>query len=127
MVVKLFVLCKKREDLTREQFKNYWFNEHCKIEKMVLEKTPICKISANITMNLLPGPGETSTGAEWPWDGIAEIFYNSMEDFQAHQKMLQEGKDRTRPLLFKDEENFLDTSHKIVILMEEHAIGEVKK
>jgi hypothetical protein len=127
MTVKILAFVKKRKDLTREQFKDYWFKEHVKIEKMVLEQTPICKIAANITVKLVPGPGRTSAGIEWPWDGIAEMYYNSMEDFQAHQKMLQEGKDPTRPLLFKDEQNFLDPSEKIVLVVEEHSIGEVKK
>ena len=106
-MIKLVHFVKKRKDLTPEQFKDYWLNKHSQVEKLVLEKTKIKKILASFTI-----------GKEPPFDGMVELYFDSMEDLRAP------GDPEVLAKLRKDEENFIDLSEKrVFVATEEYLIG----
>jgi hypothetical protein len=59
-MIKLMVFVKKRSDMTREQFKDYWVNKHSELERKVFARGRIKKISATFI-------GATLVG-ELSWD-----------------------------------------------------------
>ena len=114
-MIKLVRFVTKRKDLTQEEFKDYWLNEHSKLEDMVLEKTPMRNIVASFAT------GEMIGGEELPFDGMAELYFDSIEDMKAVFASEIPG------IMLKDEENFVDKSvEPIRIVTEEYVIGEKK-
>jgi hypothetical protein len=45
-MIELWVLVKKRRDMTREQFKDYWVNKHSERERRVFARGRIERIAA---------------------------------------------------------------------------------
>ena len=72
---KMVGLVKRRPDLTLEQFKDYWLNEHIKLEKESLQRNPIRKIVASfVTDEKLFG--------ESAFDGMVELYFDTIEDMR---------------------------------------------
>ena len=114
-MIKIVRFVKRRKDLTREQFKAYWLNEHSKLEKIVVEKTPVKRIVASFVT------GEMIGGEEPPFDGMVELYYNSVEDMRAAFA------GDIPAMMRKDEENFVDLSEKPVrVVTEEYVPAERK-
>jgi uncharacterized protein (TIGR02118 family) len=96
-VVKAVMLFKRRPDLTREQFKEYWLNHHSKLEKENVEKNWVRKIVASFAIEV-EGMGEP------PFDGMVELYFDSVEDLKRDVLGAQ------RAVMHADEENFMDHS-----------------
>ncbi len=67
-VVKAVIFIKRRKDLTREQFKEYWLTKHIKLEQENVEKNPVRKIVASFVLR-----GGRGTGAAFRRDGGAVL------------------------------------------------------
>jgi len=114
-MIKIVRFVKKRKDLTMEEFKNYWLTKHRELEKMVVEKTPVRKITASFAT------GELKGGKELPFDGLAEIYFDSAEDMQA---FYQSDFHKTG-VMRKDELNFVDMdADPVRVVTEEFVVGE---
>jgi uncharacterized protein (TIGR02118 family) len=112
-MVKAMIFMKRRKDLTREQFKEYWLTQHVKLEKENTEKNRIRKIVANIAIDdpALPPP---------PWDGIVELYFDSLEDMHLDVQGAQ------RRIMLADEENFCDHSEEQVVVVTQEYLMAVK-
>jgi uncharacterized protein (TIGR02118 family) len=112
-VIKAMIFLKRRKDLTREQFKEYWLTQHWKLEKENVEKNPVRKIVANFAIDdpSLPEP---------PWDGMVELYFDSIEDMQRDVQGPQ------RELMYADEENFCDHSETQVVVLTQEYLMAVK-
>ena len=114
-MIKVVRFVKKRDDITREQFKEYWLTRHAQLEQIVLEKSPVRKIVASFAT------GELISGA-LPFDGFAELYFDSLEDMRA---MFASD---IPAMMRKDEENFVDmTVEPVRVVTEEYVIGEKEK
>lgn len=110
--IKFVRLLKRRADLTQEQFQHYWLTEHSKLEKKVMESGWVRRIVASFAA------GEVS-GAESPFDGMVELFFDTKEDLQALVAS------HIPEMMREDEHNFIDLSGEIVrVVMEEFTMGE---
>jgi uncharacterized protein (TIGR02118 family) len=110
-LVKAMIFMKRRKDLTREQFKEYWLTQHVKLEKENAEKNWVRKIVANIAIDDPEMP-------EPPWDGMVELYFDSIEDMQRDVQGAQ------REVMLADEENFCDHSEEqVVVLIEEYLMA----
>jgi hypothetical protein len=102
-MVKFVRLVKRRKDLTQEQFKEYWLNEHSKLEKIVIEQSKAKLIIANFVLPKAPPIPHTIPPQ---FDGFAEVYFDSVEDYLARTAtnigLVQR--------VHKDEENFCDLS-----------------
>ncbi len=116
-MLKIYRFVRRRPDLTMDEFKNYWLTKHAQFGKLLAEKTPVRKITASFTKHLI-------AGKESPFDGMAEIYYDSFQDLQASQKSglyVSSG-------MQKDEENFADlTTDLTLVLAEEYVVAEKTK
>ena len=93
-MIKVVRFVKKRDDISREQFKEYWLTKHSQLEQTVLERSSMRKIVATFAT------GEMVSG-DLPFDGFAELYFDSLEDMRA---MFASD---IPAMMRKDEENFV--------------------
>jgi uncharacterized protein (TIGR02118 family) len=67
-VIKVFAMLRRREGVTREAFHRWWLEEHVPYAKKLpgLRKYRVCLVT-----------GSTSHEGREPWDGIAELWFDS--------------------------------------------------
>ena len=113
-MIKTVRFVRKRRDMTRDEFKEYWLTKHLEIEKIALQKTKVRKITASFAT------GELKGGRELPFDGLAEIYFDSIGDLKAHY----ETEFHKSGVMRKDEENFVDmAADPIRVVTEEYVVG----
>jgi len=110
-MIKAVGLFKKRKDLTREQFKEYWLTKHIELERKNTGKYFVKRIVASFVVG--DNPDEDT-----PFDGMVELYFSSMEDFKAHisgpmPEIMQE-----------DEKNFCDPDYRVFVATEEYIMVE---
>ncbi len=111
--LKVVRTVRRRPDLTLEQFKAYWLENHVPLEKRVIEMSRVRRIVASFA---LP---ETAGGREPAFDGMAELYFETLDDIRE----LFSGP--IPPMMLKDEENFVDHSAEIVrSITEEYVVAE---
>ncbi|OGQ79232.1 MAG: hypothetical protein A3G40_01660 [Deltaproteobacteria bacterium RIFCSPLOWO2_12_FULL_57_22] len=114
-MMKIVRFVRKRRDMTTDEFKKYWLTKHSELEKMVVQKTPVRKITASFAT------GELKGGKELPFDGLAEIYFDSVEDM----KVFYESEIHKTGVMRKDEENFVDmAADPIRVVTEEYVVAE---
>ena len=109
-MVKVVGFIRKREDLTFQQFKDYWLNKHSKLEKESLEDNPIRRIVASFVTEELIGKA--------PFDGMVELYFASIEDFKEQWSGPQDA------IMREDEKNFCDPEYRVFVLTEEYLMAE---
>jgi uncharacterized protein (TIGR02118 family) len=108
--VKVIGFVKKRDDMTRRQFRDYWLNEHGKLACKSLENNPVRRIVASFVTEELVG--------ETPFDGMVELYFDSLEDMRAQWSGPQD------EIMREDEGNFCDPGYRVFALTEEYRIAE---
>jgi uncharacterized protein (TIGR02118 family) len=112
-VIKVVIPMKKRKDLTFAQFKNYWLNNHKKLELDSLKRDPVTKIVVSFAT------GEVIGARELPYDALVELYFNNIEDMRAQFSGERDS------IMLEDEKNFIDPlDPRIFVVTEEHIIGE---
>lgn len=101
----------RRRDLTHAQFKDYWLNNHSKLEDRVIRESAVQRIVATFA---LPEPGKDPD-----FDGMVELYFDSVEDIRA----MFAGP--VPAMMRKDEENFVQMDAPALRLVaEEYLIGQ---
>lgn len=105
-----FVMCLRRKpDMSREQFQDYWLNKHAPLFKSFAEIFRAKKYVQDHTLNSPLNDGlRESRGMEEAYDGVAVVWFESEEDLMAAMSS-PEGQ-RVSALLLEDEGNFVDHS-----------------
>lgn len=85
----------RRKDLTPVRFKKYWLENHAKLEEEVIATTGCRRIVASFA---LP---ESIEGKEPAFDGMAELYFDTVEDIRATFA------GPVPAMMRKDEENFV--------------------
>lgn len=119
-----FVYCiRKRSDLTDEEFRTYWQEKHGAFIRSLAKTIRAQKYIQSHTINtpinaeLVRSRGLDTT---LPYDGVTEIWWESMDDFLAGVNS-PEGIDAAQRYV-ADEANFVDFSQSRAFLTEEHVI-----
>lgn len=108
-MIKVIGMVRKRADMTHAEFKDYWLNQHSRLERASLGTNPVRRIVANFwTANLID---------EAPCDGMVELYYDSIEDMQAVWGSGHDDEMRA------DEANFCAPDFRIFFIAEEIEIG----
>jgi uncharacterized protein (TIGR02118 family) len=101
----------RRGDLAHARFREYWLKDHSKLEDRVIEQTAMQRIVATFA---LPDGGKDPD-----FDGMAELYFNGLEDIRA----MFAGP--VPAMMRKDEENFVQMDAPAVRLVaEEYVIGD---
>ena len=103
-MIKTVTILIRRPDLTSEQFHDHWKNVHA---PLVLAMP---KVRRYVQCRPLEAPGR-----EAPCDGVAEVWYDSMEDFLATADSPEYER------LLADEKNFMGprTQDSVFVIVEE--------
>jgi hypothetical protein len=120
-MVKLVYCVQKRSDVSPEEFYHYWLNNHGPLVKSFAKAINAVRYVQSHTiapeMNQLFMETRSLAG---PFDGITEVWWNSLEDMQAgyaHEAGLAAAE-----ALQEDESKFIDFSKSSVFMTEEHEI-----
>jgi uncharacterized protein (TIGR02118 family) len=120
-MLKMSFAVYRRDDLSREEFLDYWFNVHAPLAKRYAAALRIRRY-----VQLHGGDYETtrlmteSRQCQPPHDGVVEIWWDSEEDRLAGAAS-PDGREGAR-LLHEDELKFCDMSRATVIFGVEHVI-----
>jgi uncharacterized protein (TIGR02118 family) len=121
-MIKLTFCLRRLPHLTHEQFHDYWLNHHGPLVRSVMKDI---RVKRYVQTHSLGEPALSaglvaSRGAPEPYDGIAELYWESREDLAAV------GADpagrAAGALLLADERNFIDLANSPLWYNEEHEI-----
>lgn len=110
-MIKVIGLVRRKREMTRAEFKDYWLTQHVRLEKAGLASGAVRRIVANFT-------GEEMIG-EAPFDGMVELYYDSVEEMR---RSWSGGSDE---VMKADEANFCDPDYRIFFVTDEVDIASL--
>jgi uncharacterized protein (TIGR02118 family) len=121
-MIKLVFTLRRREGLTQEQFQRYWREEHAELVKRHAEVLRIRRyVQTHARQTELDEALAASRGSEpRPYDGVAELWWDSVEDL-LEAAMTDQGQAAQRALL-EDERRFIDLGNSPIWLGEENIV-----
>jgi uncharacterized protein (TIGR02118 family) len=107
-MIKLTFCLVRRPELTREAFQKYWFETH---GPLVASVKDVLRIRRYVQLHSLPedranGDIGKARNAPEPYDGVAQLWWDSFEDLQANRD--PERASEAGRLLLEDEKKFID-------------------
>jgi uncharacterized protein (TIGR02118 family) len=121
-VIKLVFCLRRLPHLTLEEFQDYWLNTH---GPLVRSHASALKIQRYVQSHTLRNPGldqslAASRGAPEGFDGVAELWWNSIEDLLS-ATATDEGREAGR-ILLEDERKFIDDSRSPLWVSDEQEV-----
>ena len=120
----MFKLCfalRRAPQLSREEFQRYWRERHAPLVEKHRDALRIRRyVQLHTLDHPLNEPLRSSRGGPEPFDGVAELWWDSEEDLNA-AVATPEGAAAGAELL-EDEKRFIDLEHSPLWLGREHAI-----
>ena len=119
-MVKLVFCCRRKSEMSLEEFHARWLDLHGPLVRRLREQLPTMK--RYVQSHLIPGEAsdalrESRKAAE-PYDGITEVWFDSLEDLNAGDEAAVDASIQ----LLKDEGEFLDLPRCSVFVTQEHEI-----
>jgi hypothetical protein len=109
VMIKLTYCLRRRDDLTRSEFQQYWLGTHAGLVAERAEELEIRRYVQVHTMDL-PGLHEAfqkrNDGSPEPFDGVAELWFDDLDSLGRTDEERRKAADE----LLKDERNFIDLS-----------------
>lgn len=123
-MIKLVFCLKRLPHLSLAEFQDYWLNTH---GPLVRSHAEALKIRRYVQSHIIENPGlnqalAASRGAPEGFDGVAELWWDNLEDFAASAST-DEGREAAR-ILLDDERTFIDHARSPLWVSEEHAVIE---
>lgn len=121
-MIKISFCLKRLPHLSRQEFQTYWRETHA---PLVRSHAEILNIRRYVQSHTLSGPGldalgESRGSAGKDFDGVAELWWDSMESFAA-ATATEEGRAAGLALL-EDERRFIDLPNSPIFLVEEFEV-----
>ena len=121
-MIKLTFCLRRKKGLSYEEFHDYWLNNH---GPLVRKQMKALKIRKYVQVHQINDPEFNdgigrSRGAPAPYDGIAELWYDSVESINANRASA-ETREAGR-ILLEDEKNFIDLENSPLWFNNEHVI-----
>ena len=120
-MIRITFCLRRQPHLSPEEFRRYWLEEH---GPRVKKHRQALGIKRYVQLHADHGPftemlGRSRNSPE-PFDGVAEVWFESLEELQAHGAT-PEGKAAGRDL-YQDEKTFIDFAHSPIFIGEEKEI-----
>lgn len=117
-MIKLIYCLRRRPELSREEFQRYWREKHGPLvvsfkKEMNLHRYVQCHTFTDARME----EARLASGRPEPFDGVAELWWESMEDFAPPNPSPE--RQKVGPALLEDEMRFIDLPRSPVWLAEE--------
>ena len=126
-MIKLVFALRRRPEMTLEEFQAYWRNVHA---PLVAERAEILKIRRYVQVHTKELPGlhgafqKRNGGAPEPFDGVAELWFDSMDDLGGGDATDGAAVRQAQAELLADEANFIDLPNSPMWLSEEFEVIE---
>lgn len=121
-MIKLIFCAKKRDDISAEEFYDYWLNQHGPLVKSKSKALNIRRyVQSHTTMPEFGLAVSSARGMKQPgFDGIAEIWYDSFEALgEVGATTAGQEADAT---LAEDEAKFINMEASTIFFAEEHEV-----
>lgn len=119
MIKLTFCVC-RRDDISEEEFHDYWLNKHGPLVKSVAD---VLRIHKYVQSHAIDTPANDAIasvrGAPARLDGIAELWFKE-EDFNSTEDSVE--RQAAAKLLLEDEAKFIDFSRSPLWFNQEHVI-----
>jgi uncharacterized protein (TIGR02118 family) len=120
-MIKLVFTLHRRPDISAEEFHCYWREEHARLVHLHREALGIVRyVQSHRFASALDSVMQASRGALAPHDGIAELWWDSVEALLAASASTN-GR-AAQAALLKDERRFIDLPSTTIFLTEEHEV-----
>jgi uncharacterized protein (TIGR02118 family) len=120
-MIKLVFVIRRREDSPPEEFHRYWLEEHGPLARSLLEPLGARRYVQTHTLGTdLNAALAASRGTAEAYDGLAEIWWDSLEALLAVLST-EEGQ-HAGGTLIEDEARFIDFARSSLFVTEEHTI-----
>ena len=120
-MIKLVFCLRRLPHLSRQEFQRYWLESH---GPLVRELAPHLGMKRYVQVHTVTSAFSEAMsrhrGAPDDFDGVAELWWDSVDDF-ARAGTTKEGRDAGRRLL-EDEKRFIDLTRSPIWFGEEHAL-----
>ena len=120
-MIKLVYCLRRLPNLSREEFQHYWWDTH---GPLVRHRAQALAIRRYVQVHTLDSPLNEllrqSRDAEEPFDGVAELWWDSAETF-AQATATLEGREAARELL-EDERRFIDFARSVIFIAQERPV-----
>ncbi len=122
-MVKLVYCVRRLPSLSLEEFQRYWREKHGPLVRSHAKAQRVRRYVQSHTLdNPINEVIRESRGAAEAYDGVAELWWDSMEEFVAGATS-PEGQEAAQALL-EDERRFIDLGRSCLWLAEEHVVVE---
>ncbi len=120
-MIKLVFCLRRRPELTREEFQEYWLTKHAPlVRERAAAVGALRYVQVHTTHQDLNDALRDGRGGPPAYDGVAELWF---EDREALERSFSVDAARKAGLeLLDDEENFIDLANSPIWLGEEHPI-----
>ena len=120
-MIKLVMCLRRRPDKTRQEFQDYWLNQHGPFfQKHAGDMRSKRYVQSHTLDSPLNDLFRQSRNMQPDYDGVAEVWFDSEEDMVAAMST-PEGQDLSAALL-EDEGNFIDHANSSAFLVREHEL-----
>ena len=120
-MLKLVFCLRRQPHLSRAEFQHYWHTTH---GPLVRRHADTLRIRRYVQLHTLDHPLnaglQASRGSGEPYDGVAELWWDSADDLGAAQTS-PAGQVASRALL-EDEQRFIDHARSPLFVGEEHVV-----
>jgi uncharacterized protein (TIGR02118 family) len=121
-MIKLTFLLRRRPELDAAEFSRYWREQHA---PLVARHSEILRIrryvqTHRVASELDAALSESRATEVEPYDGVAQLWWDSVEDLQA--VLADEAGQRAAAELLEDERQFIDLPSSALWLGEEHVV-----
>ena len=122
MPIKLVGLLRRREDVSPEEFRRYWLEEHGPLVRSIVEAAGVKRYVQSHTLDTdMNAAVASGRAAVEPYDGIVEVWFEgSLEDMAA--LLGNEGFQQANAILIEDEAKFIDPERSSFFLTQEHIL-----
>jgi len=118
MMIKMMMCLTRNPDMSREAFMDYWQNSH---GPFFMKNAHVMRAKKYVQSQLIDSPLndglQASRGMKAPYDGVAEVWFESEEELMAamgSEAMADLGK-----LLLEDEQKFIDHAKSCAFIVNE--------
>ncbi len=120
-MIKITFCLRRKEGMTLDEFQAYWRETHAPLVRERAEALRIRRyVQLHTRLNEVTKAIGTARGAPEPFDGVAELWFDSLEDLQA-AGATPDGRAAAKDL-FEDEQNFIDFANSPIWVGEEYEV-----
>ncbi len=122
-MIKLVYCIRRNPEKTPEEFRRYWLESHGPLVRSVAADIGAVRyVQSHTSEPELNALLAASRGSADSYDGITEVWWNSVEEMAASMST-PAGQEAQRRLV-EDEATFIDFANSTVFMTEEHTIFE---